>query len=356
MQGGVAERLGNGLQIRVTRFDSGRHLFFEPPHGMDSVSMENWISVIGGLILLLLGAEILVRGAVSLAMRLRISPTTAGLTIVALGTSLPELMITVQDQWSGTGNLAIGGIVGSNIFNLGAILGLSAVIFPVDIKSRTLKLEHPFMILVTLVLAGMAGNGVIAPREGWILLGLCALFVGALMFRVGDPSAKRLARQVTDVVEEFQPAHRPLHLDVLFVVGGVTCLHYGGVLCVEGARGLALAWGWSEHLIGLTIVALGTSAPELAVSILAALRKRTEIAIGNIVGSCIYNITFVLGVGSAMGHLAISEQVAKRDIPVLIVLSVLMLPLMIRGRSLGRGDGVLLIVGFLAYYGWVLSV
>lgn len=316
--------------------------------------MDSWLSVIGGLVLLLLGAELLVRGAVSLAMRVKMSPTTAGLTIVALGTSLPELMITVQDQLSGGGNIAVGGIVGSNIFNIGAILGLSAVIFPVAIESRTLKLEHPYLLFVTAVLGVMIWDGMISSIEGYILLSLTALFIITLLSRVHSSAAKRRAAQVEEVVSEFQPVSRPLYLDVFFVVASIFCLHFGAEISVQGARELALAWGWSEYVIGLTIVALGTSAPELAVSVIAAVKKKTEIAIGNIIGSCIFNITFVLGIGAAMGDLPIGDQVIHSDIWWLLGLGVLMVPLMIRGRSLGRFDGVLLIVAFIVYYYGVL--
>ncbi|MFT7619694.1 MAG: cation:H+ antiporter [Planctomycetota bacterium] len=312
--------------------------------------MDSWLSVIGGLILLLLGAELLVRGAVSLAIRVNMSPTTAGLTIVALGTSLPELMITVQDQWSGSGNIAVGGIIGSNIFNIGAILGLSAVIFPVSIQSRTLKLEHPFLLLATGILGVMIWDGRITRVEGYILLSLTASFIITLLSRVHSSAAKKRAAQVKEVVSEFQPTNRPLYLDVFYIIAAIFCLHFGAELSVQGARALALAWGWSEYLIGLTIVALGTSAPELAVSIIAALQKRTEIAIGNIIGSCIFNITFVLGVGAAMGDLPIREEVITHDIWWLLGLGILMVPLMVRGRSLGRVDGCLLILAFVVYY------
>ncbi len=312
--------------------------------------MDSWIAVMSGLVLLLIGAEILVRGAVSLAMRLKMSPTTAGLTIVALGTSLPELMITVRDQLGGGGELAVGGIIGSNIFNLGAILGISAVIFPVSIKSRTLKLEHPFMILVTVVFGIMAWNGVVSQAEGVGLIGLTMVFIIVLLMRVKSASAKRRAAQIEEAVSEFQPTHRPVHIDIFYIIAGIVCLHFGGKMSVRGASELARAWGWSEYLIGLTIVALGTSAPELAVSVLAAVRKRTEIAIGNIIGSCIFNITFVLGLGATLRDLDITDQVRNQDLWWLLGLSILMLPLMVRGRALGRLDGVLLILAFLAYY------
>ena len=313
--------------------------------------MESWLPVIGGLVLLLLGAEVLVRGAVSLAARLNVSAGTIGLTVVAIGTSLPELVIAVSDCLSGDGAIAVGGVVGSNVFNIGAILGLSAVIYPVAIRSRTLKLEYPFMLAATLLFGYFASNDkILEPREGGWLLTLTLGFMAFLVFRVKMAGARRRAAQAEEMAEDFAPKKRPVYIDFFFVVAGIVSLHYGAEIALAGARSLAEAWGWTEHLIGLTIVAFGTSAPELAVSVVAAVRKRTEIAVGNIIGSCIFNLSFVLGIAACMGELPMSPQLLAFDFWWLLGVSVLMLPLMVKSRMLGRIDGAFLLVAFSIYY------
>lgn len=250
--------------------------------------MADLLQVAGGLVLLLLGPEMLVRGAVSLALRLRISPATVGLTIVAIGTSLPELIISLRDRLDGEGSIAVGGLVGSNIFNLGAILGLSALIRPIRIESRTIRAEYPFMLGATLLYGLVARDGRVTLLDGLTLLGIAGAF-GLFMFfrlrRVGVAGSRRETAEFEDLTERLEPVTRPLIFDLLHLIGGLLALHYGSGIALVGGRGLAEAWGVSQHMIGLTLVAGGTSAPELAVSTLAALRGRSEIAVGNIVGS-----------------------------------------------------------------------
>ncbi|MCB9833227.1 MAG: calcium/sodium antiporter [Planctomycetes bacterium] len=317
--------------------------------------MEAILQVAGGLILLLLGAEILVRGAASLAIRMRISPATVGLTVVAIGTSLPELLISIRDRLDGTGAIAVGGVVGSNIFNIGAILGLAALIRPVTIPSRTLRAEYPFMLGATLVYGLVAADGRMTPLDGGLLLGLCLGFVLFLYLRVHRRRAPRLTEEAAQATAELEPVLRPLVVDLLYLVGGIVALHQGARIALIGGRGLAEAWGISQHMIGLTLVAFGTSAPELAVSTLAAYRGKSEIAVGNIVGSCIFNLALVLPVASFFGPFDLPERAAGQDFRWLLGISALMLPLMLRGRSLGRLDGAVLVAAFALYYGLLLA-
>ncbi len=317
--------------------------------------MESFLQVAGGLVLLLLGAEILVRGAVSIAIRLRISPATVGLTIVAIGTSLPELIISVRDRLDGGGAIAVGGLVGSNIFNIGAILGLAAILRPVAIESRTLRAEYPFMFLATLLFGLTARDGFVSELDGLLLLAVCLAFSLFLYLRIRMSGAARRTEQAAAVTEDFDPAQRALAVDLLYLVGGIFALHHGARIALDGGRELAEAWGVSQHMIGLTLVAFGTSAPELAVSTLAALRGKSEIAVGNIIGSCIFNLALVLPIASFFGPLAISERAAGSDFYWLIAITALMLPLMLRGRSLGRLDGLLLVSAFTLYYGLLLA-
>lgn len=311
--------------------------------------MPDWLLVVLGLTMLVVGAESLVRGAVALALKLSVSPTIIGLTVVAIGTSLPELVIGIADTIRGTGGVAIGGILGSNVFNIGAILGMSAVIYPVRVQSRTLMIEYPIMLATTFTFAFLARDGTLGRLDGSILLGITIAFVLFLVYRVQIDGSERRAAVATATTELKSIWGHPVVVFLLVVAGSVL-LYFGAELGLAGAKGLAHSWGWSDHLIGLTVIAFGTSAPELAVSLVAALRKETEIAVGNIIGSCFFNLALVLGAASFLRDLTLELRAIEIDVWWVCGFSILMFPLMWRGRLLGRADGTLLLIGFALYY------
>lgn len=312
--------------------------------------MPDWLLVVVGLSMLVLGAESLVRGAVSLALRLNISPTIIGLTVVAVGTSLPELVIGLADTLRGTGGVAVGGILGSNVFNIGAILGASALIYPVRVQSRTLMIEYPIMLGTTLTFAFLAQDGVLRRLDGSILLAITLGFVIFLLYRVKVDGAEKRAAVASATTELKVGFWNHPAIVFAMIVAGCVLLYFGAELGLEGAKGLAKSWGWSDHVIGLTVIAFGTSAPELAVSLVAALRKETEIAVGNIIGSCFFNVALVLGSVAFIRDLALDLRAIEIDVWWVCGFSVLMFPLMWRGRLLGRVDGSLLLLTFALYY------
>ena len=330
--------------------------------------MTAWIELTWGLFLLLVGAEVLVRGGVSLGQLLKVSPTVIGLTVVAIGTSLPELIIGVKDTIDGQGNIGVAGVLGSNIFNIGGILGLCAFIYPVRVDALTLRFEYPPLVVVTLAMFFLTRDAVLVQQEGLILIACAVFFIIALIVRIRHANALKAAEAAArgqefqtaaplseGLLEEGVPFSFTAVLKILVMVSlGCFMLYYGADYSLEGARSLARGWGWSEHLIGLTIVAFGTSAPELAVSMVAAFRKQTDLAIGNVIGSCIFNLAFVLGIVSGLGDLTLDPDAANRDLYWNFGFVFALAPLMFFGRVLSRFDGLILFAGFATYYFLIL--
>ena len=256
--------------------------------------MLPYLLLILGFVVLIIGADYLVKGASSVAKRLNISDLIIGLTVVSFGTSAPELAVNIMAASGGSPGMAIGNVVGSNIFNLLVIVGIAAMIRPIGIQRSLVKIEIPYAILAAFVLIAVAGDqflgedsGVISRSDGVILLLFFAIFIYYIFL-----SARNGQINPEDAPKEEKTYTLPLSL--LFVAGGLAALIFGGDLIVDNATELARGWGMSETVIGLTIVAAGTSLPELATSVMAAYRGNSEIAIGNVVGSNIFNIFFIL--------------------------------------------------------------
>ena len=264
--------------------------------------MLNTFLLIGGLALILLGANALTDGAAAVAKKFRISDLVIGLTIVAFGTSAPELVISVMSALGGSADMAIGNVVGSNIFNVLMIIGVTAMVLPIKVGESTMSKEIPLVILSSIVLAVMANDvlldggisNIISRIDGLILLGFFLIFLRYTF---------AIARNGGDETEGEKIKEMPIWKSVLFIVGGLAGLVFGGQLFVDGASGIATTLGVSESTIGLTIVAGGTSLPELATSVTAALKKNSGIAIGNVIGSNLFNIFFVLGCSATISPL-----------------------------------------------------
>lgn len=306
-----------------------------------------WIAV--ALVLLTLGAEWLVRGSSSLALRLGVTPLMVGLTVVAFGTSSPELVVSFKAALDGLGDVALGNVVGSNLFNVGIILGLTALICPIAIKSQIIKVDGPIMIGTALLVPLVLRDGVVTRVEGG------ALFVGVIAYTVMNYvlSRRESAAEVKAEYDEGVPAKtKAWWMDLLWIVSGLVVLVLGSRLLVEHCLVVARAFAVSEAVISLTIIAAGTSMPELATSVVAALRKQPDIAIGNVVGSNIFNVLSILGLSSLVTPLA-SQGIRDVDLYWMVGLSILLLPLMARKLTLRRADGVLLL-GCYGVYLWQL--
>lgn len=304
--------------------------------------------ILVGLVLLCLGAEGLVRGSASLALRAGVTPLVVGLTVVAFGTSSPEMVVSTKAAFLGQGSIALGNVVGSNIFNIAVILGLSALVRPLKVNVQLIRFDMPVMIAVSLLACFMFRDDAISRGEALIL------FVGVLAYTT---VVVRMARREHSAVlnKEFEEGtphtSKSVWLDAVFVLGGLGLLIVGARFFVLGAVDLAHVWGVSEAIIGLTIVSAGTSMPELATSMVAAFRKQEDIAIGNIVGSNIFNILAILGV-SGLVHPFTAGGVTPMDFTFMLGTSIILLPLMRWGLRLNRYEGLL----FLALYGAYLAV
>ena len=304
-----------------------------------------WIWIGTSLALLYYGAEGLVRGSSSLALRLGITPLVVGLTVVAMGTSAPEVLVSVKAALSGRGDLAVGNVIGSNIFNIGAILGLTALIAPMRVQLQVLKLDAPIMLGVCCLTPLILLDHTIRRWEGALL------FSGIIMYLAMNVwLARRTASPaVTSEFEEGVPAKsNSAMLDVVYVIGGLGLLVLGARLLTDNAVLLARSFGVSEAVIGLTIVAAGTSVPELAASLVAALKKESDIAIGNVIGSNIFNVLSILGIGSIAAPLATSE-VRMTDVFIMLGFSATLIPILWTGLRVSRLEGGLLFTAFLFY-------
>lgn len=276
----------------------------------------NILLLIGGLILILLGANGLTDGAASVAKRFRIPPIVIGLTIVAFGTSAPELTVSVSSALKGSADIAIGNVVGSNIFNTLMIVGCTALFAPIVITRNTLRKEIPLCILSSIVLLICANDVFLdkAPEnilnrvDGLLLLCFFVIFMGYTFAIASKPVTTEQQAEHPVIEEETEIKSLPWWQSILYIIGGLAALIYGGQLFVDGATGIARNLGVSESIIGLTLVAGGTSLPELATSIVAALKKNPEIAIGNVIGSNLFNIFFVLGCSASITPLHLVES------------------------------------------------
>ena len=305
------------------------------------------VLLIGGLLLILVGVNALTDGAASVAKRFNISSLVIGLTIVAFGTSAPELTVSVVSALKGSSDIAIGNVVGSNIFNALMIVGCTAAIVPISVTKGTLSKEIPLCVLASIVLficandvlINGASHNSISSSDGMLLLCFFAIFLGYNREENGESTIKIM----------------PIWKASLFIIGGLAGLIYGGQFFVDGASGIARGLGVSESIIGLTLVAGGTSLPELATSVVAALKKNPEMAIGNVIGSNLFNIFFVLGCSATITPMNI-QGITNLDLGVMIGSCVLLyiFGLFFKKRTITRPEGILLIACYIAYITYLI--
>jgi cation:H+ antiporter len=313
------------------------------------------IGFILGLVALIAGAELLVRGASKLALSFGISPLVVGLTVVAFGTGSPELAVSVQSTWSGQVDLALGNVVGSNIFNVLFILGLSALLLPLLVHQQLIRQEVPIMLGVSLLLWVLAADGGIDRPEGGLLAGLLVVYT---VFVIRQ-SRRQVQPAQAEVEAEYREAFagslrgwdRHWGVQVLCILAGLALLVLGSRWLVEAAVGFARQLGVSELVIGLTVVAAGTSLPEVATSLLAAVRGERDIAVGNVVGSNIFNILGVLGISAlvAPSVLTVAPPMLTFDLPVMVAVALACLPIFFTGNLIARWEGGLFFAYYLAY-------
>jgi cation:H+ antiporter len=303
------------------------------------------IKILGGLLLLSLGAESLVRGSAALALRLGIKPLVVGLTVVALGTSSPEIVVSLQSAIKGDSALALGNVIGSNIANVALILGLSALVRPLRVQAQIIRREIPLMIFTSLLLCLLLLGGQLNRLEGLLLV------LGSLAYTAFAYTSARKSKD-RHVQEEFadalpQPKGK-VWAHMIFIFVGLALLIVGANFLVSGAITIAQSFGVSQVVIGLTIVAVGTSLPELATSIAAARKDEGDIVIGNVIGSNVLNILFVLGVAALIAPMY-TNDLRLTDLAVMVVSAAIIFPLMRRGFQLTRWEGAMLLAGYIGY-------
>ena len=301
-----------------------------------------------GLAGLIYGAEWLVTGSANIARRLGISQMVIGLTVVAIGTSTPELAVSILAAVSGETDVSIGNIVGSNIANLGLILGLTAIVRAIPVRRDTLAKDIPVMIAAAIAAAVFARDGWIGRGDGVLLLIATVAYLGLLMrAEMAPPAVSAEEIEVFDPRED-RPRISPVR-DMLRIAAGIGTLVIGARFLVGSATFFAAMIGVSDLVIGLTVVAVGTSLPELATSFMAARRGHSDLALGNVIGSNILNILLIMGVTSVIHPLPATPSMLTFEIPVMLVISALLLPLALRGRRIGRPEGILLIAGYIVF-------
>jgi len=309
-----------------------------------------------GLVSLILGAEVLVRGASNIAGDLGISPLIIGLTIVALGTSAPELAISVNGALSGQGDIALGNVIGSNIFNILFILGLSALITPLYVSKQLIRFDVPLMIGASVMVLLVSFDNIINRFDGLILVIGLFFYVAALVILSLQKSFKEYGSEQKLPGDQASGNDPKWITSILFVIGGLGLLILGSRWFVESAVSIASYLGLSKLIIGLTIVAVGTSLPEVVTSTIAAFRGERDIAVGNVIGSNIFNILSVLGISAivAPSGIPVSDAVIGFDIPLMIAVAIACLPIFFTGGTINRWEGALFLGYYLAYTSYLV--
>jgi cation:H+ antiporter len=312
--------------------------------------------VVFGLVVLVLGGEALLRGAVGLATLSRLTPAVIGLTVVAAGTSVPELSVSLIARLQGSDDISVANVVGSNIFNVAVILGLCALVRPLVIRGNTIKLEYPVLVLVTLMCVAVCQDGSLNWVDGVLFLAVYAGFTAYLVGLVRKQVTAVEAQEFTGEVKELagapgRPPDQPPRWWACLglVAAGVALLAAGAYCTVTGAVEIARLLGVSERVIGLTIVAAGTGLPEVVTSLVSSFRGRDDIAIGNVIGSNLFNVLAILGLGAVISPVGVDPLIVASDNWWMLGMTVLLFPLMAVGMRVGRLKGAVLLAAYGAY-------
>ena len=294
-----------------------------------------------GLATLVVGGEFLVKGAVGIALKFKVSTLVVGLTVVSFGTSAPELLVSLNAALDGRAAIAVGNVVGSNIANLALVLGVTCIIFPITVRRSTLRVDWNFMMLASILLFVFMFDGIVRWWEGALLFALL------IFFNVW--SIRRSRRNDADEIEDDLEQSKPMYYYILFVLLGCVGLVFGSEWMLEGAVDIAKAFDVSDSVIGATIIAFGTSVPELATSTIAAFRKETDISIGNLIGSNIFNILCILGLTPMVKEVEFDTSILQNEMIWMLVTSFLILPLSLRTLKIHRWKGVVLTLIYISF-------
>lgn len=315
--------------------------------------MLDVLMIIAGLILLFLGGEGLIKGAVSIARNFGLSKLLVSAVLVGFGTSMPEMTVSVSAALEGAPDIAVGNVIGSNIANILLIVGLAAVIYPISMSGNAVKRDSLVMIAASLVLCLLALNGLINLAVG-ILMFIALLGYVYWSYRLGKTADLETSEHIKQDIEG-DVLLSPLKAGI-FTFFGLILLIFGAYLLVQGAISIAQSFGISEAVIGLTIVAVGTSLPELATTLVAAIRRHSDVIIGNILGSNIFNILAILGVTAMISPTPIGEQMAKYDVWIMLGVAVFLSVYLLRGLTIGRVSGMLMLLAYASYTFWLYTM
>lgn len=322
------------------------------------MSVVSILVLVVGVVCLVFGAEWLVKGASSIATRFGVAPIVIGLTVVAFGTSAPELAVSISGAVSGNADVALGNVVGSNTFNILLILGISAAVSGLSINQRLLKTDIPILVVVSVVVYLLTLNDVIGRLEGLLLFAGVLAYVGWLLRGSKKDSNPMVDEEYDSAVVAIEQSvvARPVAFQLGLVILGLALLIIGSQMMVGAATDIASALGVSELVIGLTVVAGGTSLPELATSVMAAIRGQRDIAVGNVVGSNLFNLLCVLGASAAVSSsgIAVNREVIRLDFPVMLAATIILVPICWNGFMIKRWEGVILVASYVAYVAYLV--
>jgi cation:H+ antiporter len=304
------------------------------------------ILLILGLAVLIIGGEILVKGAVGIALKFNVSVLVVGMTIVSFGTSAPELLISIKAALQGHPDISMGNVIGSNIANISLILGITTIIFPIVINKDSIRIDWPVMMAASIIMYLFILNQIIGFLEGLLLFLLLIVFNAFLIIKSRRENRKKAEDDDPELKVEAQMS---ILKGITFFLIGCIGLIFGAEWFLNGAVGIATNLGISERVIGLTIVAFGTSVPELITSTIAAFRKETDISIGNLIGSNVFNILGILGITGMVKEIPISLEILNKDIFFMLAISFLIFPMMLFKRKIGRTKGVFLLLFYIVY-------
>ncbi len=309
-----------------------------------------------GLVILYFGAEALVRGSSSIALRVGITPVIVGCTVVAFGTSAPELVVSLAAVFTESDDISVGNIVGSNVANLALILGAASLIKPMEVHSSVVKREYPVMLAASILLVALGFDGVLSRIDGLIMLAGMSGYIGYMLVLARRDMAESDSTSTVEGLEELEdidPEGSTNVKDGVQVFFGMIGLTAGAHLMVTSSVSIAKMLEIPELVIGISVVAIGTSLPELATSVVAAMRDESDISVGNVVGSNVFNVLLVLGAVSAIAGITVGAQAIEYDFWVMLAITILIWPIMWSGNRIGRIEGALMLVGYFAYMGWL---
>ena len=308
--------------------------------------------LLAGLTLLIVSGDFLVRGAGSLALRLKISTLVVGLTVVAFGTSAPELFVSIQAAIAGTPDITMGNVIGSNICNLALVLGVTALITPIPVHKDSLRIDWPVTMGASLLLYAVIFSGSISWIEGVIFLVILAIYI---TFLIVKSRRSNINEQALEEILDVPQANSHLWKDLLFLLIGFIGLYFGSDWFVSGARDLATYLGVTDRVISITVVALGTSLPELVTSAIASYKKESDLAVGNLLGSNIFNIFSILGFTSLVEEIDVNEIIVRVDMWWMLAITFAILPIMLTKRKVTRLEGIMLLSAYCVYTYLVIS-